>query len=791
MSDDLLYPHETYQQWQSVLDRSDLTSYDIQNIMLVVQYVQPPLSIETLTTAAEIFSWDHHEQSFNEAISQLSSHEIIKKGRPSNIGTLCPVFFAMTNPRFLGISGCQKSFLGRQLIHEWFSTIAAEINTSRHNFYSHVLAVRHVLMAVIGSEYQADDTGLLPDEFFLSAIKSDSLYSERRSIERSYKIFAEINKNDLSPGELIRRSSGGRRGAAQKKREKKDPWHDAQVQALAKLAPPARTREAQPSDPKASGKPGKLEESSEAAKLGFRPISTSTVAVGDAEKNEQPVLQRQTPSALTPTDDKRVVQQWAASTATTSLSSVGDLSRLPPEHVREVLTVSLTPIEKALAVLLIITGIPVNRLTSLEVQRSENAAPPGLQTKNNDRPVFFSATAELWYRLLDGPSAPTENKHHQWVQLRVPDILAAALLDPDLLEPDRPFRRVRTRLNRRLQSHFRKHPGIMPTANRLRASSWLWRRPHACDDVAAEMLTGQFGLALAAPAAYRQVSRAEIQCVFNNTVMSLGINTESTLNSFEHPADNENDSAMMGSAIAQPPDVFALLFGELRDAMTPLIDELAMWWAGQPFPRQSFAALYQYVAAYNLLAWQLSTGARPVGPSTQVHLGSRVQWIRDKGSSRDIESRVIPLLTDIQKSLSQLQRWTGNLLHQLRNQNIIIDDRRTNGRNTPAWLLAPARGRRLVLRDMTWADLRSLSLTNTVGLADNVARHSLTSWLRERVTDAAVDALLGHALNGRSLSSPRAAATINQDGELRRQLNAWLRQCGYKQLKWENFPWQS
>lgn len=788
MSDDLLYPHETYQQWQSVLDRSDLTSYDIQNIMLVVQYVQPPLSIETLTTAAEIFSWDHHEQNFNEAISKLSSHAIIKKGRPSNIGTLCPVFFAMTNPRFLGISGCQKSFLGRQLIHEWFSTIAAEINTSRNNFYSHVLAVRHVLMAVIGSEYQAGDKDLLPDEFFLSAIKSDSLYSERRSIERFYKIFAEINKNDLSPGELIRRSSGGRRGAAQKKREKKDPWHDAQVQALAKLAPLARTQEAQPSDPKASGTPGKLEESSEAAKLGFRPISTSTV---NAEKNEQPVLQRQTPSALTPTDDRRIVQQWAASTATTSLSSVGDLSRLPPEHVRAALKLSLTPIEKALAILLLTTGIPVNRLTSLEVQRSENSAPPRLQTVNNVRPVFFPATADLWYRLLDGPSAPTENKSHQWVKLKLPDVLVTALSDPELLQRDRPFLRVWGELNRKLKNYFRKHPGVMPTANRLRASSWLWRRPHACDDVAAEMLTGQFGLALAAPAAYRQVSRAEIQRVFNDTMASLDINTESTLNSPEHPADNENDSAMMGSAIAQPPDVFALLFGELRDAMTPLIDELAMWWAGQPFPRQSFAALYQYVAAYNLLAWQLSTGARPIGPSTQVHLGARVQWIRDKGSSRGIESRVIPLLTDIQKSLSQLQRWTGNLLHQLRNQNIIINDRRTNGRNTPAWLMAPARGRRLVLRDMTWADLRSLSLTNTAGLADNVARHSLTSWLRERISDAEVDALLGHASDGRSLSSPRAVAITNQAGELRRQLNAWLRQCGYKSLKWQSFIWQS
>lgn len=793
MSDVIFYPDEIYDQWKEAIDQSGLPANNEKNIMEVVHYVQPPLSIETLEKAVEVFVWDHNDLDLKDAIQNLSSNRNIPFERPRKTGSLYPVFFAMTNPRFLGTAGDHKYSLGRQLINNWFSELAAEIDTSRHNFYSHVLSVRHVLMAVIGAGYQSYNEEIKPARFFYSAIRSDALYSQRRQLDRSYQIFTEIYQGDLSPGELIRRSPGGRRGGAQKKREKRDAWHDARVKKLASVSPPKRIRVSQPPDADNNQKTDELADT-ETDVLGFRPARTPAPTAADsdsAEKNEQIILQRKNSSALTPSDDRKIVQRWIANAATASLETVNDLSRLTPEKVKESLSVSLKPIEYVLAVLLLATGMPVNRIVKLETLSINDI---DFTASTNDHPVFIPESKEMWYRLLDGPGANKTNKdkYHQWVSLKLPDVLVMALSDTELSQRDHPFRRVLGELNRKLKNHFRKHPGIKPTANRLRASSWLWRRPHAHDDVAAEMLTGQFGLTLSAPAAYRKISRSEIQHIFTHTMTSLGIiHAETKPNITDIKSSGDSYVNTVGSAIAQPPCAFMPFFAELREAMELPIDKLALWWSGQPFPRQSLVSLYQYVSAYHLLAWQLSTGARPAGPESQNKFSGKWQWIHDKNSARGIESRVVPLLTDIKNAFFKLQRWTDSLLIQLNNENITVEDRRTNSRNTPGWLEEKSRGRRLILRDMRWSDLQSLSLTTTNGLADNVARHSLASWLRERVPGAEVDALLGHASDGRSLSSVRAAATINQDGELRRQLNKWLKSCGYKSLRWEKLPWQN
>lgn len=792
MSDVIFYPNEIYSQWQEAVEKLGLSSRDEKAIMQVIHYVQPPVSIEALKNAVEVFNWDHDGFCLKDAIVKISSNGYIPLGRPRKIGSLYPVFFAMTNPRFFGTAGDHKYFLARQLIDEWFSELSTGLNTSRHNFYSHVLAVRHVIMSVIGADYQVDDEEVKPDKFFYFAIRSDALYVQRRQLDRSYQIFTEIYQDELSPGELIRYSpGGGRRGGAQKKREKTDAWHDVRVKKLASVSPPKRIRVSQPPDSDKNQKADELADT-QVAVLGFRPVRDPTAAdSGSAEKNEQPILQRKIFSELTPSDDRKIVQRWINNAATASLSTVNDLSRLTPEKVNESLTVSLKMIEYALAVLLLATGMPVNRIVKLETISIDDI---DFTASTNDHPVFLPETNELWYRLLDGPGANKSNKdkYYQWISLKLPDILAMALSGLEPSQHDRPFKAVQSELNRKLKNHFRKYPGIKPTANRIRASSWLWRRPHARDDVAAEMLSGQFGLALSAPAAYRSIPRAEIQRVFTDTVKGLGITHDekkSNITGFKSNCEIEIDT--VGSAIAQPPCAFVPLFAELREAINPPIDKLSMWWGGQSFPRQSLVTLYQYVAAYHLLAWQLSTGARPVGPESQNKFSGKWQWLHDKNSARGIESRVIPLLTDIKNALFKLQRWTDSLLHQLNNENITVEDRRTNGRNTPDWLEEKGRSRRLILRDMNWYDFKTLSLPHTQGLADNVARHSLASWLREKISGAEVDALLGHASDGRSLSSVRAAATINQDGELRRQLNEWLRLCGYKPLKWESLPWHS
>ncbi|MFD2437673.1 hypothetical protein [Modicisalibacter luteus] len=87
----------------------------------------------------------------------------------------------------------------------------------------------------------------------------------------------------------------------------------------------------------------------ETSALGFRHVATPTVAADAEETSEQPTLQRKVASALTLDDDRRLVQRWVNSAATTSLASVSDLSRLTPEQVRNVLRIALSPLERAFA----------------------------------------------------------------------------------------------------------------------------------------------------------------------------------------------------------------------------------------------------------------------------------------------------------------------------------------------------------------------------------------------------------------------------------------------------------
>lgn len=217
--------------------------------------------------------------------------------------------------------------------------------------------------------------------------------------------------------------------------------------------------------------------------------------------------------------------------------------------------------------------------------------------------------------------------------------------------------------------------------------------------------------------------------------------------------------------------------------------EIARWWTGKPFPLEALIMLYQLAAAYELLGWQLSSGARPISRSSENRLGAQHQWIHDKNSARGIESRVIPLLNETRTGLRSLQHWTSLLIHRISDDGITVVDRRKALRDTPSWFYFPKRGRRLMLRDMQWSDLSSLNLPRLPVWPRNVARHSLATFLREHIPDAEVDALLGHARHGRMLSSPRADASIGKQSHLRKTLKTWLSNCGYRSLSWDEMPW--
>lgn len=767
------FPHEIRAQWREALDATGLSQNDIDAIMRIVADAQPPLSIETLKKAA-LLQIDQNPLSDRvlAALTTSITHE-----KPKHIGSNYPVYYALTTPRYLGRHSCPVAQLGQRLICDWFSEIPLQKLTSHHNFYNHVLATRDVIMAVIHADWPANDGDMTPADYFQSALSNDLLHAQRQQLatDRKYEIFTLLAAGSLKPGEKIR-DDNGQGGGGKKRKKKHDVWHDKRVKQLTcKPTPPSQNVATRPDE--RSDVKGSIAADPELRTIGMQ----HKAAPSKDDSSETITLQRGTPSTLTHGDDSHIVKRWAKGAPVSSLAAMTDLSRLHTEQVDAVLAAPLLPLERTCVILLLSTGLPTKRLMRLTTTEDIGLA----QKQQRDEPYWCPMQGMLYYRLLDGPSISASAPETQWIHLQLPKELATTLADQRLSSPgQRPFRQIRARLNRQLKRHFRHRAGIMPTANRLSATSWLYIRPHAIDDVAAACLSGQFNLDLSAPAAYRQVARAEVQQVFDDTLQSLNISRYPPLlsNDVKHA-----DHLMMGSVVACPPTAFATRFQELRNGMRTPARELSRWWSGVPFPKEALVTFYQYVAAHELLAWLLSTGARPLGQRSANRFGNQMQWLQDKNSARGIESRVVPLLKEIRDSAHSLHHWTESLLHAMEAHGIRVKDQRTSQRDTPAWLSAPQRGNTLVLRDMTSSDMTSLfSVTDW---PSNTTRHALATWLRQRVPNATVDQLLGHARNGRTLASPRADTSIGHQPHLRRALSDWLIQCGYQPLDWERMPW--
>tara|TARA_R110000796_G_scaffold252602_1_gene388600 strand:+ start:1438 stop:3807 length:2370 start_codon:yes stop_codon:yes gene_type:complete len=787
MIEDRPFPHEIREAWHAVIDPSDLTSDEKERLIFIVSYAQPPVSIATLTQAAALYALDVCVCDIAPAIKILEKSGMITHDIPKRIGTNFPVFYALTNHLQLNQPSSVLAHQARIFMSDFFKDVKQKQLISRSNFYYHVLAARDIIKELINADYPKNTQVIKFSKYVLKAIKSDAFYAHRRKeIEDKIKVFTMLVNGELNPGEKSQEYKGGGRGSGSKITIKTDQWHDKRLSQLANAPPPPRGLMREAHD--INNTLFDTDDDLEAYAISLCPTPDKKRVEALEEASEHITLQRATPSTLTRRDDSQLTRRFTLGAPTTTLSSITDISRLTPEHIHDVISLPMNALTHTYAILLLSTGLPAKRLMKLVVSQHLDAV---ILDQYDERPHYCPSAGVLCYRLLDGPSVRSTAPESLWVSLNLPASLAMALGGHKSDQYSQlPFFGARGRLNKQLRRHFRKKPGISPTANRLSASSWLYRRPHAVDDVAAATLAGQFGLALAAPAAYRQLPVNEIQQLFNDTLKNLGV-TDST----SSPVSDQNfvrmpiPNSQVGSAVAQSSDAFVPIFQEIRAAMRAPQSEISRWWLGMPFPIDALVTLYQLVATHELLAWQLSSGARPVGANSENNIGEKRQWIHDKNSARGTESRVIPVLAPIRDGLRALQRWISSLIHITAAEGIIVVDRRTAKRDTPAWLLTQKQGQRLVLRDMNWSDISSLRLPYLAEWPNNVARHSLTSWLRHHIQDAAVDALLGHARHGRMLSSPRAEASIGEQPQLRRALQMWLSKCGYQPLNWSHMPW--
>lgn len=776
MSDITLLPDEIKNSWQPWLDQPDVTPLQRQCVRRVIGYTLPPPCHASLLRAAETYDRDHSEEMTLPIVKAFVTQVGLETAalRPSK--QAYSLFNAMTHSAHLGGESSLRT-LCRQQISAWFSRVSADAQSTL--YYSHLIKCRSILEILCQSQ-SAEAAGITQRLGFLVRLAGNSELASRIAQKPDYyQLFLDISEGHREPGVRIRnvthRESGSRR-------QPRDIWHDQVLSQLKKAIPATSYKQVTLGDHLSDDA-----STAEAHQCGMRAITNSRSATDDDETSV--VFQRQQFSTFTPSDDQLLVRRIVRASATSAIAHESDLHRLPPERILSVLESDMSAIQRTTVLLLVATGLPVSRLATLRLAEA-SFMQPGSTLPDDDDPRWEPVSATLAYRLTDGPSdAPaTANR---WVVLRLPRYMGDSLtkaLEVDA-SAEKVFAPVLKQLTRYLRRYSRNRPGVNITPNRLAASSWAWRRPMSHDDVSVQWLSGTLGLGLSAPAAYRRVGRQELQQTFDHVLIALGVSLDRDTPSLSPLIAGISKTA--GSPHAVSPGEFKPVLEALRQAVGHAHAERRHPRCRGLQGRDALVVLAQRLAAHTYLGWLLATGTRPVGPATQNRLSHTRMWIRDKASARGDESRVIPIVSSISDALHCHQRWTTHAMAEWRRLGGVVEDQRSARRDTPAWF-SPGRGKTtLVVRDIQHRDLPPLlaSLSSLPAHVhhwpDNVTRHSLATWLRHRCCDADIDALLGHANSGVSITSPRASARIGSQNGLRRALREWLSVCGYTALAWE------
>ncbi|WP_192034441.1 hypothetical protein [Halomonas sp. YLGW01] len=791
MSNEHFLPQEIIKQWQDAVMSIELSPNARQQLFSIVRYSLPPVSRSALEKAALVYVSDHDALSHHQII-ELYSGNILSDSLPRSLKTQFSLYVSMTSLKHLGDISNPLAHLGRKLLNEWFATEHEDVKDTL--YYEHLLKVRTVTEIVARSDWPTPHSFADPRSIIMSAAGSERLSYPIGQCFNKYELFTQIAEGKREAGVPKRHVS--ERRAGYREATQRDKWQDEHLSRLAKEMPSNGKRV----EPEKADKQDGGDMPTEANQLGILPCIASS---DDIDNEGDIVYQRRKASTLTPIDDHLLVRRLSRAASTSSIATHCDLQRLPHERVRSVLDTELPAELRTFTVLLLTTGMSVSRLARLRLAE-EDFLQPGATLPGDDDPRVEPLNGTLSYRLSDGPSDCSASAN-RWISLSLPNVLVGSLsaaieeassttisrsdhaLEPDIVP--RPLKSAAGRLNRFLHRLFSNKPGLTPTANRLRASSWLWRRPNARDDVAAQLLAGHLGLMLAAPAAYRQLDRAELQKVFDKTLQELGVALEPA-GILVAPLSGVGITTL-GSGVAIEAREFAPIFAKLRQQIFNTHRDFQSWYPSKPLPLEALHHISALTAGHTYLGWLLATGARPLGLSSRNRLSQGFLWMRDKASSQGDESRVIPLNKQIVDALHEHASWTASAIEWWTEQGGRIDDRRNHQRDTPSCLFPGRQQQTLVLREMSHADFKkTLELVPNLSDAekcwpDNVTRHSLASWLRQYRPDGEVDGLLGHAHHGQAITAPWASAPIGAQKKLGEALAYWLKLTGYAPLPWQ------
>lgn len=753
-------------------------------IIKFVEYSLPPPNYDDVVSAYRIYARDHDIMIDDSVIETIYNSTELDSKSCTTTGSQYPLFFALDRPHLLNRPG-KSARNARKLLSEMFSEI---IEYTRPGIYIDQLrGVRNLLLTAIENE---EIHGIQLNAWHdLHAIYSSpsmrSLLKEKNNI---YNVFCELEEGLRLPGKAVREEQVGRTVRKGRKRDKK--LSKLQVQrrqtiADAKTAPQIQTSGEQAEKTKrdqniSPNLPHEL------ASMGYSIQSTSSSQISKPEEVEI-TLVRKVPSQLTPTDDRRTARKIAAMATTDALKSTESAGMLTPWQLHQILKMDLKGPPWVLCRLLLLTGMAVSRLTTLESRSFSNHEAPSLSKKK----VYWDRDeGVIYYRLADGP-APSINGDvtNCVIVLKLPIEIQNKLKG---IEKEKPLSKSDTLLNSNLKKKFSRNPGITPTSNRVRMTSYLFLRKLSPNKHLVETLSGSYGPLDAAPAAYRAVMRNNLQELFDIASTSLGLSAQ----------DNEVSVAKslkitdhFGSSRTLPRSISSEWFNALREAFKSVEENVYYRLPTDPFPINDTISALNISSAHSYLAWLLGTGGRPVGNRTRTVISKPHAWINDKNSRKGPESRLVMIPELLYSQLQAHNQLTTQVTRMIKEDGFEIIDKRVYDQQLPSWLSKSKTGAKVIIRTIyhrDWKNLMQDILPHRKALfPDNATRHTETSALNKILNESVVDATIGHVRIGRDKTRPKSLATMLDQKESRKWQEKIMHMMGFTLMEGDDATWKS
>ncbi|SEM10086.1 hypothetical protein [Halomonas daqiaonensis] len=782
-------PGQIINAWDNVMDQvTTLSEADICFVRAAIRYSLPPISRLDVLKGLLFYINDHQPHTTRSA-EALVEHLPVQTEKCRHTATSHPLYTAMmhlTGNRHLAHPFQQSC---RRMLSDYFAHVSEQAHPE--TLYNHIVQSRDVLWALSQQGLSGPTGGDKDDDYlvgqvnnYLTRVNAVTEDEKRKSIT-FLKLYH--GKNRITSDHLIPREPGIRSGTrGQQRRKTKQKPRDKRLdqELLESLQQRASRHQASSGAstttrdldaPQSAAQPdGEFDELIRRGPYRDAAAASPSTAASEADEHDI-LLQRRTPSTMTVDDDRAVVHHVQRMSLVDTLTSMTDIHRLTTRQLREALdSCRHDPTQWALSMLLLCTGMPLARLETLTVvMASTEDHPP----EDDETPKVVHDGTLLTFRLLDGPSRLPDTDDHRWVTLALPHALIQAIHQAVEHHGDRPFHDTAKQLQKTWARQTVHSAGLPPTPNRLTASSWMLIRPAARDDVTAKALSGRFGIALSAPAAYRTLAPGELNTLFQHAVACL----LSSLTTRSPPhwltiapvawGVTPNPLAAnwhTGSPHAVPISAFRSWFEWLQRGMGSAVRRFMSPLRPRDRSPDTLLEVLAISAAHSYLVFLLSTGCRPQGSRVRCERVADDLWLADKDSRRAQESRWIPIAKELQASLDAHQTLVAEAMDWLRRRGFEVTDHRLAGEYSLCAEINRAQRSRMAVTSITHRGF--IQTLTTLQPPDarpdlvpakavrNVTRHSVTTSCRGRLPTPQLDAILGHVHGFRQQGPGSSAA---------------------------------